>query len=55
MSDNYSKFIELEKQHHTKLYSKRDYVIIKGKGALLYDEKGNEYIDCIAGHGVLNI
>ncbi len=55
MSDNYLKFIELEKQHHTKLYSKRDYVIIKGKGALLYDEKGNEYIDCIAGHGVLNI
>jgi len=55
MSDYYSKFIELEKQHHTKLFPKRDYVITKGKGALLYDEKGNEYIDCIAGHGVLNI
>jgi len=55
MSDYYSKFIELEKRHHPKLFPKRDYVITKGKGALLYDEKGNEYIDCIAGHGVLNI
>ena len=55
MSDYYSKLIELEKFHHTKLFPKRDYVITKGKGALLYDEKGNEYIDCIGGHGVLNI
>jgi acetylornithine/LysW-gamma-L-lysine aminotransferase len=55
MSDYYSKLVELEKYHHTKLFPKRDYVITKGKGALLYDEKGNEYIDCIGGHGVLNI
>ncbi len=55
MSDYYSNLIELEKIHHTKLFPKRDYVITKGIGALLYDEKGNEYIDCIGGHGVLNI
>ena len=55
MSDYYSKLIELEKAHHTKLFSKREFVITKGKGALLYDEKGNEYIDCVAGHAVLNI
>lgn len=55
MSEYYSKLIELEKTHHTKLFPKRDFVITKGKGALLYDEKGNEYIDCIAGHAVLNI
>jgi acetylornithine/LysW-gamma-L-lysine aminotransferase len=52
---DYSKIIELEKLHHTKLFPKRDYVIVEGKGALLYDEKGNEYIDCVAGHGVMNI
>lgn len=55
MSENYSKLIQSEKFHHTKLFPKRDFVITKGKGALLYDEKGNEYIDCVAGHGVLNI
>jgi len=55
MSEYYSKLIELEKAHHTKLFSKRDFVVTKGMGALLYDEKGNEYIDCVAGHAVLNI
>ena len=55
MSEYYSKLIELEKAHHTKLFSKRDFVVTKGLGALLYDEKGNEYIDCVAGHAVLNI
>lgn len=55
MSEYYSKLIELEKAHHTKLFSKREFVVTKGMGALLYDEKGNEYIDCVAGHAVLNI
>jgi acetylornithine/LysW-gamma-L-lysine aminotransferase len=55
MSNYYSKIIELEKQHHTKLFPKRNFVIVKGKGALVYDEKGREYVDCIAGHAVLNI
>ena len=55
MSEDYSKLIELEEKHHTKLFPKKDFVIVKGNGALLYDEKGNEYIDCIAGHAVLNI
>ncbi|MHA1291207.1 MAG: aspartate aminotransferase family protein [Promethearchaeota archaeon] len=55
MSDNYSKFIDLEKLYHTKLFPKREFVIINGKGATLYDDKGKEYIDCIAGHAVLNI
>lgn len=55
MSKDYSRLIELEKFHHTKLFPKKDFVITRGKGALLYDEKDNEYIDCIAGHAVLNI
>ena len=55
MTKDYTKFIELEKLHHTKLFPKREYVITRGKGVFLYDEKGHEYIDCIAGHAVLNI
>jgi len=55
MSEDYSKLIELEKYHHTKLFPKKNFVITRGNGVLLYDEKDNEYIDCIAGHAVLNI
>ena len=55
MSEDYSRLIELEKYHHTKLFPKKDFLITRGKGALLYDEKGKEYIDCVAGHAVLNI
>jgi acetylornithine/LysW-gamma-L-lysine aminotransferase len=55
MSDDYGKFIEWEKELHTKLFPKHEYVITHGKGALVFDEKGKEYIDCIAGHAVMNI
>ncbi|MDD9954129.1 MAG: aspartate aminotransferase family protein [Candidatus Woesearchaeota archaeon] len=33
----------------------RAVTIVKGKNALLWDTDGNEYIDCIAGHGVANV
>lgn len=47
--------IEEEQFYHSKLFQKKDFRVVKGKGALLYDEEGNEYIDCVAGHAVLNI
>ncbi len=37
------------------LYPKRDAVMVRGRGALLYDEHDNEYIDCAAGIGVANV
>ncbi|MBN1800254.1 MAG: aspartate aminotransferase family protein [Candidatus Lokiarchaeota archaeon] len=57
MSDekDFSKIIQSEAYHHTKLFPKRDYVIVRGEGALLYDQNENSYIDCVAGHGVMNI
>lgn len=55
MSEKISKKIEKEQFYHSKLFPKKDFRITKGKGALLYDEEGNEYIDCVAGHAVLNI
>jgi len=33
----------------------KDQVIVKAKGAYIYDAQGTEYLDCVAGHGVLNI
>jgi LysW-gamma-L-lysine/LysW-L-ornithine aminotransferase len=44
-----------EDQNRSGLYSKRRLAITKGKGALLWDEDGTEYIDCSAGHGVANV
>ncbi len=37
------------------LYPKRDLVIVKGKNAIVWDDRGREYIDCVAGHGVVNV
>lgn len=34
------------------LFSKRDIALIRGKGARVWDEQDNEYIDCTSGHGV---
>ncbi len=47
--------IETEDSYTSGVYSKRPVTIVRGAGALLWDEAGREYIDCIAGHGVANI
>ncbi len=45
----------LEQQYGLDLYPKRDMVAVRGEGALLYDEKGEAYIDCAAGIGVASL
>jgi len=42
----------LEQEYGVPLQAKRDLVAVRGKGALLYDESGQEYIDCVGGIGV---
>ncbi|UCF81134.1 MAG: acetylornithine/succinylornithine family transaminase [Acidobacteriota bacterium] len=37
------------------VFPKRDLVIVRGKGATVWDRDGKAYIDCIAGHGIVNI
>jgi len=44
-----------ESEHTSGLYAKHDIALVKGQGALLWDEQGREYIDCMAGHGVANL
>ncbi|NOY99499.1 MAG: acetylornithine/succinylornithine family transaminase [Chloroflexi bacterium] len=46
---------QLEDLHTSGVYAKRDLTIVRGQGALLWDDQGNEYIDCAAGHGVANL
>lgn len=44
--------LSLENRYDSGVYPKREVVIVRGEGALLWDEQGREYIDCVAGHGV---
>ncbi|MBE9544669.1 MAG: aspartate aminotransferase family protein [Proteobacteria bacterium] len=46
---------ELERTYELGVYSRRDIVLVRGRGARLFDENGREYIDCAANVGVSNI
>ena len=45
----------LETKHTSGVYYKRDITIVRGEGALVWDQHGKEYIDCVAGQGVANL
>jgi acetylornithine/LysW-gamma-L-lysine aminotransferase len=45
----------IEDQYSLPLFPKRGITLVKGKNAQLWDDKGNEYIDCTAGQGVVSI
>ena len=44
--------IETEDRHGPHTYQKFPIAIVKGKGALVWDDKGREYVDCMGGYGV---
>ncbi len=46
---------ELEDLYELPVYPRRDIVLVSGKGARLYDDRGREYIDCVSNVGVSNI
>jgi acetylornithine/LysW-gamma-L-lysine aminotransferase len=46
---------ERENKYTSGLYVKRPIAITRGLGALLWDEDGREYIDCVAGQGSANL
>ncbi|MCP4876196.1 MAG: acetylornithine/succinylornithine family transaminase [Gammaproteobacteria bacterium] len=45
----------LEHEYGVPLQAKRDLVAVRGSGASLYDEAGQEYIDCAGGIGVASL
>lgn len=51
-SDSIKSTREMEDAYLFPIYPKRQTLLVRGKGALLWDDEGREYIDCIAGHGV---
>jgi len=46
---------DLEDEFGLSVFPKRDVMIVKGKNSKLWDSEGKEYIDCIAGHGSVNL
>jgi LysW-gamma-L-lysine/LysW-L-ornithine aminotransferase len=45
----------LTQKYEIDVYPKRDVVLVKGKGARMWDDQGNEYIDMSSGISVANI
>jgi acetylornithine/LysW-gamma-L-lysine aminotransferase len=50
-----SQIISLEDRYGSGVAPKQPIVLVKGKGAHIWDSAGREYIDCIGGHGVANV
>ena len=46
---------EQEQRFGYEVYPKRDITIVRGEGALLWDDQGNEYLDCASGIGVASV
>ena len=46
---------ELEQKYELAVYPRREVILVGGKGAKLFDDQGNEYIDCASNVGVSNI
>ena len=50
-----SGIIERESAHTSGLYQKRDVALVRGEGALVWDDTGREYLDCVGGQGSGNL
>lgn len=44
--------ISIEKKHAAAVYAKRPLVIDRGQGAIVFDRRGNKYVDCTGSYGV---
>ncbi len=49
---NEKEIVDIETRYLANVFSKRPVVITRGKGALLWDINGKEYVDCSSSYGV---
>lgn len=47
--------MQLEDRYSLEIYPKRDLVLVSGCGSIVKDSQGNEYIDCVSGHGAASV
>jgi acetylornithine/N-succinyldiaminopimelate aminotransferase len=52
---DFSELVELERRCVAPTYSRLPVALVEGRGAVVRDIEGREYIDCIAGIAVLNV
>jgi acetylornithine/LysW-gamma-L-lysine aminotransferase len=45
----------LQDRYELDVYGKRGITLVRGRGSRLWDDEGHEYIDCMSGHGALNL
>ncbi len=50
-----AEIVALETRHTSGVYNTRPVALVRGQGARMWDADGKEYIDCIGGHGVVNV
>ncbi len=55
MLDTVANWNEIEDQHSSGTYIKRDLQVVRGEGARLFDETGRSYIDLVGGQGSANL
>lgn len=55
MTDQYQNIVENDSKYVFQNYTRQPIALIKGKGAVVWDSSGKEYIDCVAGIAVNNI
>ncbi len=53
--DHVTDVVETEEEHTSGGVTRRPVTIVRGRAARLWDDRGNEYIDCASGHGWANI
>jgi predicted acetylornithine/succinylornithine family transaminase len=45
----------LQERYELDVFGKRGITLVRGRGSRLWDDEGREYIDCMSGHGALNL
>ena len=50
-----SDVVSQESRHAFRIYAKRGVQIERGKDVWLWDNAGKQYLDCMSGHGVMNV
>jgi acetylornithine/LysW-gamma-L-lysine aminotransferase len=50
-----SDIFEIESRYTSGVYAKRHVTVVRGEGAVVWDDQGHEYIDCVGGQGTANL
>ncbi len=50
-----SDFRSIEQTFEFDVYKKFDITLVRGQNAIIWDDEGNQYLDCVSGNGVANL